>query len=190
MPIAPILLWLKGNWKLVALVIGVLCIVSYIGILQMEVSHYKAKAADVETKFALYKEQAEAKQATLEKGAAEISARHEHTLSVLDAELAKSSLLNQQRIAANEELRRTRISLAAVQLLNESTRKPEEPAPAVQGDAPSPTGTEARTVDLSTVFAVVADNNKNHLACTKRLEEWITFWGEYQAVVKEANATP
>jgi hypothetical protein len=180
-------LWLLKNWKLVAVGIAMALLVAYITTLRLEVSHYKAKADDIQAKFTLYKNDAEAKQAKLEAGAKAISDRHEHALAEADAQRDRANKATQEKIATNEELKRTRISLDAVRLLNESTLVAEELAPTIETNAGSPTRTEADSVSLALVFGVVAENNKNHLACTARLNEWITFWGEYTAVVKDAQ---
>jgi hypothetical protein len=181
-----VITFVLSNWKLIALGVLAAIIVTWIGVLKLEVSHYKAKAEAEHAQFVLYKNQAEAKEAKLEAGAAAISKLHEHALAEADAQRDLKTKAVQEKIAANEELKRTRISFAAVRLLNESTRPTEEPTPAVQANAGSTTGTEAGTVPLSVVGRIVAENNGNHQACTERLTEWITFWGEYQAVVREA----
>lgn len=179
--------WLMNNWKLVAVGLAVLAIISYVTVLKFEVSHYKDKSEQIEAEYTLYKAGAEAKEAKLEAGAAAITKRYETALREADSQRAIASIATQEKIKANEELKRTRISFAAVRLLNESTSTAQVPAPAVAGNEASPARPEAGTVDLSVVFSVVAENNNNHLACTARLEKWITFWAEYEAVVRGAQ---
>lgn len=180
--------WLLKNWKLAIVCSLGIALVLYVLTIRAERDTYKKEVADVKAQFALYRSGAEAKQATLEAGAKAISSKYEHALAEADAQRAAKNKAIKERIAANEELKRTRVSLAAVQLLNESTRNTEEPAQAEPRDAPGPTGTQDSTVALDQVWAVVAENNKNHLACVDRLQKWINFWADYTAVVTEANS--
>ncbi len=180
----PLLLAFLGrNWIWVAVGIAFALMMGYIGILKLEVGHYKSKLDNAELVISVYK----AKEMALEKANYEISKAHAETLKRYKEEIQKNLKSTVEKIKLNEELNRTRVSLAAARLFNESKRDPDskDSTPTIEGNdgGTIPTG----TVSLADIFEQVAQNDAKAWQCIKQVKEWQHFWQEYVGAVNIIN---
>lgn len=178
-----ILAFLGRNWIWVAVGLVFALMMGYIGILKLEVSHYKGEVAELTQVIEIY----EAKEAALQKENKRITDAHAETLKRYKEEIQKSLKTTLEKIALNEELKRTRIALDAVRLFNESKRDPDskDTTPAIEGNDGGTEGTG--TISLADIFAQVAKNDAAHWSCVKQVKEWQHFWQEYVGAVNIIN---
>lgn len=177
------LVWMfvKSNWKLIVIGLAIAALMGYIGFLKLEVSHYKTKYEDAQLVIAEIHSKEEAQKAA----AAAITRKYENSQAAYKLALAELGKKTQEKIANDTELANTRVSLNALRLFNES-KQGGDTAPAVQGHAGETSGTSQGpgTTSLTTIFAVSAKNDENHLRCVKQVEEWQNFWRDYESSVQ------
>ncbi len=182
----PLLLAFLGrNWIWVAVGIVFALMMGYIGFLKLEVSHYKSEVAELTQVINIY----EAKELALQKENKRITDAHAETLKRYKEEIQKNLKTIVEKIKLNEELNRTRISLAAIRLFNESKRDPqvEDSTTTKQGDDAGTGTPETATIPLEGLFEVVAINDTNHLKCIAQVKEWQHFWIEYSTAINIIN---
>ncbi len=178
-----ILTFLGRNWIWVAVGIVFALMMGYIGILKIEISLQEDTIAEQALVINIYK----AKEVALEKENKRITEAHAETLKRYKEEILKNLKSTVEKIKLNEELNRTRVTLAAVRLFNESKRDPniKDTTPTIEGDDG---GTEGPgTVSLADIFEQVAVNDSNHLRCVAQVKEWQHFWQEYVSAVNIIN---
>jgi hypothetical protein len=94
-----------------------------------------------------------------------------------------------ERIAANEELRKLKLSLDLIRLFNASKQPPGEHNEDVAATNSGNDGSATAAVEVTgtELFTVIAENDSNHLKCIKTVEQWQTFWKGYVANVERAR---
>jgi hypothetical protein len=193
--LAPILMWVRGNWQLVAVGLAILSLVGYITFLKLEVNHYRSNYQEA----LLELNSAKARESKLEEMNQGITKKYENSLAEANKLVEEKTKLIEEAIRNDKELAATRISLNAVRLFNKSKRDPSTTTPdPKQGDVsetnPTETPSDAaavripQTVSLTDLFIVSAENDSNHWKCVKQVEDWQDFWVDYsQAVARVSN---
>lgn len=143
----------------------------------------EAKIADAEHRTAVA-EQLASQRAT------ELTAKYQDVVKQNNELVDQVNKAVKEKISANEELKRVRLSLSLVQLWNESKQASSQASAAVQGNDAKTSGAKAPTteVTLQDLFIVSAENDANHLKCVKQVEAWQSFWQDAQKAVEEVNA--
>jgi hypothetical protein len=177
---------LTKYWKWVLLGAIVSAAVGYVGVLKFEVGHYKKEVVALQ----LERDKAVTlrnEQETLAKQRAnEITKAHADAAARENELIDQNNKLVKDKINANEELKRVKLSLNLVQLWNSSKQPQPTPAAAEQGNVGK--ADPAKTFDLSQLFTVSAENDANHLKCIKVVEEWQSFWSDYVKAKGEVDA--
>lgn len=177
----PLLLFLKNNWLAVGMGVVIAIMGIVIGVQHLEINHKNSVIAELTQVIDTYK----AKEKELKAENQRITEAHATTLQRYADEIKKSTKAIQEKIAANEELKRVRLSLELVQLWNESKRDPngQDASTTKQGDDGKASGTPT----LEDLFRASAENDARHWACVKQVNEWIDFWTEYSQAVRLIN---
>ncbi len=191
---AAILNFLKANWKLVAIGLAIATVLGYIGVLKWEVNHYRTKYEDAQLQLAEISSQEEAQKAS----AAAITRKYKDLQAAYAMSLEQHSKILKEKIRNDKELASTRISLAALELFNESKQGGDTSTTVSVHDGEANTPSESSgtgvSVPLTTIFQVVEENDKNHLKCVKQVEDWQNFWRDYESSVQQSrqvtNASP
>lgn len=170
--------FLKTWWKVILPVVLLLLAISYVGVLHLEINHYKDKVIALEKEKAIVQE----KNNLLEHNATEISKKYARQLENRLLEEQKKSKLVQERIKKDEESKRIPLSSNVVSLFNAS--KPDaQPASTTErkdvGEA-SPN----RETSLNALLEVSARNDAAHQTCIETVAEWQAFWKDYSEGVK------
>jgi hypothetical protein len=158
-------------------------IVGYIGYLRIDRNHWKHKAEELQ----LVINQALSREEALQLGNAAITKKYEGLLAVLNLQEDKYTKLLQEKISNDKELNSLRISYRALRLFNESKRDPAAPTTTtLEGNDAKANSSEASSnnegsVTLATVFKQVAENDGNHWKCVHQVEQWQTFWKDFES---------
>lgn len=188
---------LKKYWPVIVIGLLVTAAIGYVGVLKLEVSFWKKEAAtqkasakSIAKQFNDALAEAEAKEAQLQADNADLTFQFHNTLRDYGLVIIQRDNAIKERIAANAELHKLKLSLDLIRLFNASKQPPGEhdevPATAVTGnDGKATTPVEVTGTDL---FTVIAENDANHLKCIKTVEQWQSFWLRYVENVRNANA--
>lgn len=182
----------RDNWKIIVAGLAIAGLAGYIWFLKAEVKHYRAAAANARAELAA----AVAREEKLQLASEGITAKYKDALVETKKLVEENAKLLEEAIQHDKELNTLRVSYAAVGLFNASKRAPGTAAPkAVKGDdgkagSADPAGTTngiKRSVPLSEIFALVARNDANHWKCVKQVENWQSFWTDYETAYKQAT---
>ena len=177
MPVlAPILLFLKDNWKLVLAGLIIMSALAYVETLRLEVNHYKSETVELKREKKQATEQQKAETDRLNKEYDAVTAAHMDTLRRKGDEIQKnfSSLLT--KIHNHEASKHVVIAPDVVELFNATTQSNTEAPATQQGDAGK---TSPAETTLNHVLEVTAENNANHLKCIEQVKEWQQFWEDF-----------
>ncbi|MHB8602266.1 MAG: hypothetical protein ACYC9R_06485 [Nitrosotalea sp.] len=195
---ATVLLFLKANWKPIAILIVILALGAYIETLKLEKNHYEKKADQAIATLNQYKVESKNREDAYAASAHSITAKYAALDTKMTAVEAQNSKLLSERIAQNAELHSVKLSLAAVRLFNESKQTTTtSPAPTtVSGHAADTTttdtsgaqdGTRDSGLTLTDLFQVSKVNDENHRQCLRVVQKWQNFWKDYQTAVQAAG---
>lgn len=172
-------MFLKANWKWILIGLAILSLFGYIGYLKHEAGHYKKLYGEAKLEIAEIKSREEAQKAA----AAAITKKYEDLRVAYSMALEQRNTELQKRIANDKELASVKLSLAAARLFNESKQSGDSTPTVEVHDGATPTAEEG-SVTLTSIFQVVAENDKNHLRCIQQVTDWQNFWRDYEASVE------
>lgn len=194
MGIAEILLFLKNNWKWIAVGVFILSLASYIEVIRVERDHYKSKSESVQLKLDTLVKTSNDKEAQLNADVNAITAKYKSTLADANTLVTATAKLNGENIAKDKELASVKLSLNAVRLFNaskQSSTEGNQPAKAESGNDGSTTSVakalEEKSQSLADLLQVVNVNDANHLKCIAAVNEWQRFWADFAASVESVN---
>jgi hypothetical protein len=180
--------FLKANW--IPVVIGVACLalMGYIGVLHLEINHYKSEVVALQ----LEKKAAAAKTAQLEANAENITKMyHESLANQFKLQDAAGTAVH-ERIVKNEASKHVILDSDIVGLFNSSkpSLKLKDTTNPIKGNAGRPSSIEEdpRYADeaplayehtLNELLDISAYNDSNHLKCIGVVHEWQNFWKDY-----------
>lgn len=198
---AALLLFLKANWKWIAVLVAVLGLVGYIKVIQLERDHYHQQYVNAEAQITRLVDSSKIAEAQSAQDAAELTDKYKSTLATANTLVTENARLNAQNIAKDKELAAVKLSLNAVRMFNaskQSTAEEGQSTTTVSGNDGSTAATAkaleeksqqaadtART--LADLLQVVNINDANHLKCIKTVEEWQSFWKDYSTRVEALN---
>lgn len=188
---------LKKYWPFLlgALIIG--GTLTYIKVLKVERDYYKEQTvkAKAETKkiaqqFNKALEESIARETQLEIDNGQLTDRVLEEQRAAQEWFDKHNKAVKERIAANEELRKLKLSLDLIRLFNASKQPPGEHNEVVANTNPGNDGQATATQEVTgtELFTVIAENDANHLKCIATVEQWQKFWTGYVANVERARA--
>ena len=149
----------------------------------------KERADSVQLAYDTAVSKANATIATLESGAVQLTKKYELISAEKDAQtkIAKDAI--NAKIKASKELADLRLSADIVRVFNESANQgrthTEDPTATKQGDASSTNSSQG--VTGTALFDTINENNANHWATVKQVEDWQNFWNDYKNEVIEAT---
>ena len=184
------MLLLKAFWPYIlgaALVIG---FGLYIGTLKLEISHYKSQLAQTKAEYEAYKLEAEHQAKALEQNNAAINLKHKEVLNYAFSELDKINKDIKERIRGDKTARGISLPSSIVGLFNESagqgnTTTKTDPGNAGKAGSTKDTGplVTEDSYNLGDLLFTADENNKNHWKCIKQVEEWQSFWHDFEVGV-------
>ncbi len=190
---ATILLFLRNNWKWIAVVLAIAGLLGYIETIKLERDHYKSKSNELQLQLDTAKKEADAKQTELQANADAITDKYRTTLATANTLVTENAKLNAQNIAKDKELASVKLSLNAIGLFNASKSTEQDSAPETkQGDDGKATAIAEALKEsnktLADLLQVTTINDANHLKCIATVEAWQKFWSDYEASVEAVNA--
>ncbi len=191
---AALLLFLKANWKWIAVLVAVLGLVGYIKVIQLERDHYHQQYVNAEAQITRLVDSSKIAEAQSAQDAAELTDKYKSTLATANTLVTENARLNAQNIAKDKELAAVKLSLNAVRMFNaskQSTAEEGQSTTTVSGNDGSTAATakalEEKSQTLADLLQVVNINDANHFKCIKTVEEWQSFWKDYSTRVEALN---
>jgi hypothetical protein len=169
--------------------IFILVLITALGVERIQIKHLKAKLVEVKLELQNYQNTMALKLRELESSNKVIEAKHKDVLKEQNELIAANDMLVQKEIQSDKELRTLRLTLGNVRVFNNSARGPggKETTPTVKGNASQADPTKDSGFTGVDLFTVIAENNKNHLACVAQVLEWQSFWQDYSESVARLN---
>lgn len=174
------LTFLKANWKWIVPVVAALGLLAYIKILHMEINHYKAEAATAKAAIAANGELEE----QLNQAFNEMSKKYHDSLKNQFALQDSQGQAVRERIAKNEASKHVPLDADLIGLFNGLKPTPGPVATAKPGDDGKAAAAQEAVKTLNDLLVVSAENDENHLKCIATVEQWQTFWKEFEMTYK------
>lgn len=178
------LMFLRANWKWIVVGLAIAGLFGYIGYLKHEATHYKDLYGKAQLQIAEIASREEAQKAA----SAAITKKYNDLRTAYAMALEQHNTELQKRIANDKELASVKLSLAAARLFNESKQSGDSTAAVEVHDGATATA-ENGSVTLTSIFSVVAENDKNHLRCIQQVSDWQNFWRDYEASVAQTRGS-
>lgn len=188
-------LFLKSNWKWIAVVLLIISLLGYIETIKLERDHYKNKVVAIQTELDNLVTSSAIKQKKLQADVTQITDKYKSTLHDANTLVTENAKLNGENIAKDKELASVKLSLNAVRLFNaskQSTSEQDSSSTSEQGNDGTTTSLakalEEKSQTLADLLQVVNINDANHLKCIKTVDQWQKFWSDYETAVEKVNA--
>jgi hypothetical protein len=209
---AAILLFLKANWKPIAILLFIGLLFARYETVVLERNHYqkqltadkvvlndyKDELSKAQTEIAANNQKAEADKKQAADVATELTQKYNGALTKLNQQVDQNEALNAKNIALSKELYGVKLSLNAVRLFNASKQAASDSAGVQQpGTQASPTvsghGSDTGTTGISSstlgdMLQVVNRNDSNHKKCIAQVKKWQDFWNDFSTKYNSIGA--
>jgi hypothetical protein len=181
--------FLGKYWMQIGLAIVIACVLGWIGVLKLEVSHYKSSALEAKTELATYKQQA------LDNYNALKSSNSALTLQLKQQQVAQNQAQETfkkaltVKVANDEASKHIIVPGSTIRVFDSAALGPlgsGSPDPDC-GNACAPTPS-ADDITLNEVLAITTENDARFWACITQVIDWQNFWKQYSANVGAAGA--
>lgn len=177
-----LLLFGKDHFVAIIVTIAALCLMGYIGALKISNTHLRKKVGELELEIATLHQ----KEQTLADANQALSDKYAALEGKYSGEISKNTKLLKERLANEKELSAIKLSINAVGLFNASKGNSNgaDVASTNKGNDARAAALEKTLADL---YAVVYENDANHLICIDTVKKWQNFWKDYEATIKLIN---
>ena len=172
-----LLSFLKNNWELVLIGVLIAALGAYIVAINLNREHLKSKLQEVTQEYEAFKSKLDQQKIQFEKEAQLARKVSDEVLRQKEIILEQEYTDKVERIKHDKAIASISVPRSSVRLLNDTTR-----SATFTGVAPKSSETASRPetstapIELTVVFQVVAENNKNHLACVNQVLEFQDFY--------------